>query len=216
MKNLFKIIACASLMMTSANMVSAQSAASSSKDVTPPADTTYIVAAQDSMIPMGGQAELRRSTRGIPTPSHIEQMFKAGQVQEAFAEFEKFKKSQDKTADKFHLRYLEMTLYWQAMFSDTANRSLYEAKQKELRKQLLNEFPNVSDVYLLQIDENTTPEERLALAKKAVAADPKNEEALIVYVSTLFQLGKNNEACAELEKLSDEAKQGIPQRWQCK
>lgn len=186
----------------------AQSAARSTKEVVETvSDTTLQITATDTI-----QTDYR-SERGISTPPHIEKLLAEGKITQALNEFEKFKASQKK-ANPYHLLYCEMTIYQQAQMGDPANSATYAQKANALRQELIAKYPNMSDTYLLQIDENTPNDKIVELTTKAIELDPDNINAYDYRGHALYMLKQIKEACADFEKLP--WKGNMPEYWQCK
>lgn len=187
----------------------AQSAAGSSKDVTPEnVGTTPVVQNQSVDV----QDTVSQSKRGIPMPQNIGKLIEQGNDVQAIEEFSKFKKKQ-RRADKFHMAYLEMTLYRDLSFFCPSKSEQYSSLAKSLVDQMVQDFPDVSDVYLLQIQPESTPEEIIDLTTKAIDSDPENISAYEMRARALFQLGKTEEGCLDFGKLPH--KNQMPEYWQC-
>lgn len=199
MKTIAKISVVVALVLGGLTCAFAQSAASSSKNLN--SSETDISPVQT---PNNDTAQYfsDRSERGIPTPIHIEKLLETGKVAEALSEFEKFKAAQQKVkANPFHLLYCEMTIYNQAQTGDPSNKEQYLKKEEELRQMLISNFPDESDSYILQIDENTPNDKIIELATKAIELDPENIMAYNYRGSALHSIGKIKEACKDLKKL---------------
>ena len=67
---------------------------------------------------------------------------------------------------------------------------------------------------MLLIKDDSTPEQRLELGTKAIEIDPDNINAYSVRAQALFQLGKTEEGCADLEKTP--YGKYMPEYWNCK
>lgn len=178
----------------------AQSAARSSRDITP------LEPDNPANAPQTEQPDTSdfRSSRGTPMPSYIDKLFQEGKVKEAFLEFERFKNSNKKIPD-FDLLYLEYTAYQQAAMHDWNNET-YRTKMEEIKKDIVNKFPNNSESYLLQIEEDMSEEQKIELATKAIEADPSNEMAYRERGRALMSVKKTKEACEDLEKVSYKSK----------
>lgn len=185
----------------------AQSAAGSSRDVTPADVNTslrnQIVEEQDTMY---------QTNRGIPMPQDIQRLIEEGKDIQAIDEFSKFKKKQRK-ADKFSIAYLEMSLYRNLAMFCPSKSNQYSSQAQFMINRIIQDFPDESDVYLLQIRPESTPEQIIELSTKAIKADPENINAYEVRARALFQLGKSEEGCADLEKIP--YKSEMTEYWQC-
>ncbi|MCH5243932.1 MAG: hypothetical protein J1F29_03440 [Lentimicrobiaceae bacterium] len=210
MKTLIKLLLAGSLFFAGLGFASAQSAASSTREVvaTTTDTSTSIVETMDTFLPEQLQE------RGIPTPPHIEKLFAEGNVTQALNEFEKFKEKQKK-ANPYDLLHCEMTVYQQALIIDPSNNA-YAQKVTALRQELIERYPNVSDTYILQIDDNKTPEEIVELANKALDLDPENVHAYEQRGRALFKLNQIKEACADFEKMPMSWKNVMPEYWECR
>lgn len=210
MKAIIKFLMAGTLVFAGFGYASAQSAASSNKNVIETSTSDTIQAPTADTV----QADFR-SERGIPTPPHIETLLQDGQITEALSEFEKFKIAQQKAkASPYHLLYCEMTIYYQAQSGDPKNGEKYAQKAESLRQELIKSYPNVSDTYILQIDEDTPDDKIVELTTKAIELDPDNTSAYDYRGRALFKLGQIKEACADFEKLP--WKGNMPEMWQCK
>lgn len=204
MKALIKILLSGSLVCAGYGYASAQSAASSSKEVIEQQLDTV-----GSQIPDVDTIQTDfRTNRGIPTPPHVEKLLTEGNVAQALSEFEKFKTKQKKV-NPYHLLYCEMTVYQQASMQD----SNYFQKAEDLRQEIINKYPDVSDTYLLRIEANTTDKEIVELTTKAIELDPENISAYDSRGRALFNLKQIKEACADFEKLP--WKGNMPEYWEC-
>ena len=171
----------------------AQSAARSSKETaTIETDNNTVSTSQADTI-------VSIPNRGIPTPPLVEKLFQEGKVAEALNEFEKFKTTQKK-ADSYHLLYCEMTIYQRAQW-DVPNNTQYAQKAEALRQELIEKYPNISDTYLLQIDENTPDDKVVELATKAIELDSENISAYEYRGRALLRLNQIKEGCADFDKL---------------
>ena len=197
MKSIAKLFIIGLQIFVCVGFVSAQSAASNSRDIAPSAQVVPSTTA-----PTTPPAQVIMDTlpdRGIPTPPHIEKLLQESKVEQALSEFEKFK-SGLKKASPFQLLFLEMTIYEQAQSFDPSNTK-YAAKIKALKQEIIENFPNEPDSYLLQIENNTPPELVIELATKAIQVDSKFTEAYSQRGRALYKLGQTKEACADFEKV---------------
>lgn len=201
MKTIAKIFLLGSLFLGGFGYASAQSAASSSSNINGIENDTISLPsnANDSLSDIDTMQV--RIERGLPTPPHIENLFRSGRISEALREFEKFKAENQKKTSPYNLLYSEMTIYQQAQMADRENGEQYAQKVAALRQQIISKYPNVSDTYLLQIENNTPPQKIIQLATKAIELDPENVSAYETRGNALYQIGKTKEACADFEKL---------------
>ncbi|MCM1170014.1 MAG: tetratricopeptide repeat protein [Bacteroides sp.] len=203
----------------------AQSAASSSKDVTPtdpnnpanrPLQSQNQIQTFGNIQPIpnsDGSIEPYKVTRGLPMTAEMERLLGIGKTQEALIEFEKLKKSNPK-ATKFDLLYLEMTIYREAAYNDPDSASVYAQKEKDLVAQLTEQFPNMSDVVMLQLTPNSSYEEIINVTSKAIELDQTNTIAYEQRGRILFMVGRTKEACADFEHLP--YKTSLPEYQWCK
>lgn len=228
MNTIFKACFVCILLLNGFRHASAQSTASSSNAVS---STTPNLSANKSSVQEQPQIQQRqlpattsvqnnnasiepyKSTRGIPMPVEVERLVGAGKIAEALAEFENLKKSQTK-ADKFDLQFLEMTIYREAVYTDPNNAAEYKAKEETLVKQLIEQFPNVSDAVLLQLTPESSNEDIIRITTKAIELDQTNLFAYEQRGRVLYMIGKTKEACADFEKLP--YKNTLPEYQWCK
>lgn len=210
MKTSARFLIVAAFVLAGMEYVNAQAAARSSKEVISIEDNDTPDGVTDTTI-----LTLPRSDRGIPTPPYIEKLLADGKISEALNEFEKFKTAQQKAkANPYHLLYCEMTIYQQAQMGDPANSAQYAEKIETLRQEIIKKYPNVSDTYILLIDNNTPDEKIVELTTKAIELDPDNISAYDYRGHALFNLGRTKEACQDFEKLP--RKNYMPEYWPCK
>ena len=208
MKTLFKSGVMFICFLATIQCASAQSAARSSKDVTPRDTNNTAIAPVETQV----DTSHYRSSRGIPMPSYVDDLFRDGKTTEALAEFEKFKSSLKKI-ESFELLFLEYTAYKQAAMSDWNNPE-YPAKMNEFRQTIISQYPNRSESFLLQIEDDMPAEKKVELATKAIEADPSNEMAYRERGLALMSLEQTKKACEDLEKVS--YKRQMPEYWQCR
>lgn len=202
MKTIAKIFLFGSLFLCSFGYANAQSASSSSSDINGIENDTISLQsnANDSLAPNIDTLQVRVE-RGLPTPTYIENMIRSGKIPEALREFEKFKAENQKKTSPYNLLYAEMTIYQQAQIADRENGEQYAKKAESLRQQIISKYPDVSDTYLLQIENNTPPQKVIQLATKAIELDPENVSAYESRGNALFNMGQTKAACADFEKL---------------
>ena len=197
MKSIAKFFVIGILLLAGFGYASAQSAASNSREITPAVPAT---SSPQTVAPVApAQIEDTLPDRGIPTPPIVEKLLQEGKFEQAINEFEKFKAGLKK-ANPFQIRFLEMTIYEQAL-DVNPNNSKYIAKRNALKQELIEKFPNEPDAYLLQIDNSTPADVIVELTTKALNADPQYTEAYSQRGRALYKLGQTKEACADFEKV---------------
>lgn len=122
----------------------------------------------------------------IPLPDNIRNLITNHHFEEAVSSFDHFKAQKIKEkVDPYHLLYLEMTFYRDIVmflspdFSKKEEMDKANNKREELYQQILAKYPNRPDTYLMQIGLNSTPQEIVDLANKALEATPSYKEAQI-------------------------------------
>lgn len=175
-------------------VINAQVSSSSGSDFvqTVPSDSVlknYEVLMQESQPPQ----------RGIVIPFSFFENLDASTSDSTIHALEKYLDTLD--ASSYDKLRATLSFYREASIIDRDNSEKHTKKAEEIRQTLIKKYPRASDTYLLMIDENTSNEEIIQLAKKAIKADRDNMDAWMILLGSLSNLHLEIDVCAEIEKL---------------
>lgn len=181
--------------------VSAQSAASSSKEVvrravpekSEPKETSAVATpAQESLSPKYER----------PIPSHIDECIEQGRFTEALNEFEKYKASNRRDKKEGNKVLSVEVMFYQRMSEyDVQNRARHLVDRDRAIKRLLKEFPQWSETYQMAITPEFPPEKVIEYCTKSIELDPDNLRVRERRANTYYDMGEVDKACADYEKL---------------
>lgn len=150
--------------------------------------------------------------RGISIPLWIEDTLYKGCYREGIRLFEDFLSQLDK-ADPYHLLYVRMTFWYKMQGYDPKRAEKHEKKAEALKRRIIDEYPEVSDTYLLRLDGNSDPEEVIDLTTKAIEADPRNMDAYYRRALALFRIGETRKACLDMQKYEFKEEEPLYRRY---
>lgn len=109
----------------------------------------------------------------LTMPDTVLHLLYGGEFEQAFMVLQEFlqTKAQDPDTDPYFLVFLEEEYYARRRFVDSANFDFYTQKRQEFVDRMLNEFPHHVETFILELDENSTDEDRLRTFSRMIEVD---------------------------------------------
>lgn len=150
--------------------------------------------------------------RGISIPLWIEDTLYRGHYRKGVRLFEEFLSQLDK-ADPYHLLYVRMIFWYKMQGYDPQRAGKHRKKAEVLKRRIIDTYPEMSDTYLLRLDENSAPEEIIDMATRAIEADPRNMDAYYRRSLALFRIGETRKACLDMQKYEFKEEEPLYRRY---
>lgn len=176
MKKYILLIACAICWFVwGVDGVRAQSAAACSKNVYAPLPDS-ILKEQARMIAeekAREEAKMRLYERPkfVLPDTVLNLLYHWREFEQAFTVMQEFIQSQPADTDPYFLMFLEEEYYARRRFVDSVNFDFYTQKRQEFVDRMLNEFPHRVETFILELDENSTDEDRLRVLSRMIEVD---------------------------------------------
>lgn len=175
------------------------------------ADTEAVQETQDTIQLISLQREHRGGDE-MGLPKKINDLFDAGKVKEALAEYAKYRET-IKGGD-FVVTNLDMVFYERASNTEPGNAE-YKAKYESAQKKLQTAYAKNADVILMELYAlpNATDEDVVRVNTKVIEADSTYMNAYLDRGFALMNLGRMKEACHDFKKHPDYDK--MPWKQEC-
>lgn len=205
MKTIIKLCLVVALSVVFFHYGFSQSAASASKEVTPPPSTEEIpeqyLTSEDTL----GESALTR--HGIQLPGSINMKIAAGDIDGAWKEFENFKQEVGKE-QRAQVLEAEVMLCNRFIY-EGSNYNKWAAQRGEAQQALLKEFPKWVGTYRALINPDASPIQIIEYTTKSIQYDSKENPDYLLYERrgrAYLQVGRTKEACADFEKCPNKSR----------